>query len=727
MNPDACQRSGCTGHIEDGYCDVCGHAAVKSAAAASAALSAGSAPSRVTGSAPITTGTGSSPVSRSATGSRRTHHSTSHASRKQLGAGLIALPDLPSADPERAVMLDPTVPERKRFCAKCESPLKREAGFCGKCGTKYSFIPSLKAGDLVASQYEVRGPLAFGGLGWIYLAFDRLLSRYVVLKGLLNTQDESAAAVAVAERQFLAAVKHPNIVGIYNFVQAGTEGFIVMEYVGGKTLKQIRQERGPLPAAEAVAYIHRILPAFAYLHRVGLVFCDFKPDNVMLERDDVKLIDLGGVRRIDDTKGDIYGTVGYTAPEAGEGPTPLSDLFTVGRTLAVLLTDIPSFAKDHRFTLPDLVEEPRFAQQESLYRFLLKATAYQADDRFDNADEMTEQLLGVLREMVAVETNVPRPGTSTSFGNDLLSLDAGDPIEPVRPDYSYLPLPALDMEDAAAQAVSSASALPDARKRTAALRRVCQQKPKSREARLHLAAALAEQGAYAEAEELLKALAAEDAWDWRVLWYQGRIKLAQDQPAEARKLFDQVYFDLPGELAPKLALGLAAELAGDYSVALKMYDLVIRTDPAFVSAAFGLARCHFASRGRKAAVAALERIPPSSALFARARIEAARMLVRTEHGAPHLEDLAAASTLLETLALEGMDKCVMTNQILTSALEQVGKHSNSATRILGKPFDETSLRTGLEESLRTMARLVPPAERIRLVDEANRVRPRTLF
>ena len=101
----------------------------------------------------------------------------------------------------------------------------------------------------------------------------------------------------MAERQFLAAVKHPNIVGIYNFVQQGAEGFIVMEYVGGKTLKHIRQERGPLPAAEAIAYIHRILPAFAYLHQLGLVYCDFKPDNVMLEGDDVKLIDLGGVRR----------------------------------------------------------------------------------------------------------------------------------------------------------------------------------------------------------------------------------------------------------------------------------------------------------------------------------------------------------------------------------------------------------------------------------------------
>jgi serine/threonine-protein kinase PknG len=240
-----------------------------------------------------------------------------------------------------------------------------------------------------------------------------------VLKGLLNTQDESAAAAAVAERQFLAAVKHPNIVGIYNFVQNGGEGFIVMEYVGGKTLKQIRRERGPLPAAEAVAYIHRILPASAYLHNAGLVYCDFKPDNVMMERDDVKLIDMGGVRRIDDTKGDIYGTVGYSAPEAGSGPTPSSDLFTIGRTLAVLLTDIHGFSTDHIYTLPSPQEEPLFARQESLYRFLLKATAHAADDRFESAEEMAEQLLGVLREIVAVETGTPRPAQSLFFGADL--------------------------------------------------------------------------------------------------------------------------------------------------------------------------------------------------------------------------------------------------------------------------------------------------------------------
>jgi len=634
-------------------------------------------------------------------------------------------------------MLDPKVPERKRFCARCDSPLKREAGFCGKCGMKYSFVPSLRAGDVVAGQYAVKGPIAFGGLGWIYLAFDTLLSRYVVLKGLLNTQDASAAAAAVAERQFLAAVKHPNIVGIYNFVQFGTEGFIVMEYVGGKTLKQIRQERGPLPAAEAIAYIHRILPCFAYLHKLGLVYCDFKPDNAMMERDDVKLLDLGGVRRLDDPAGDIYGTVGYSAPEAGARPTAVSDLFTVGRTLAVLLTDIRGFSTDHRYTLPSPQEEPKFAKQESLYRFLLKATAENPDDRFVSADEMAEQLFGVLREVVSVETGTPHPAASLYLGADLLALDAGSEMEAIEPDYRDLPVPLTDLEDPAAQAVTSANAFAEQTRRIGALRLACERYPKSREARLRLAAALSDGGEFAEAEQILKTLGEEDAWDWRVFWFQGRMKLAQANPAEARKLFDQVYFDLPGEVAPKLALALAAELAGEAALATKMYDLVSRTDPGFVSAVFGLARCRFRSGDRTAAVAALDRIPPSSALYLRSRVEAMRLLVRSDQAAPRLEDLASASALAESLSLAGVNKLTLTSQILSAAVDQVSARAASPAgkelkdfkdlKIMGCSVEERQLRRGLESTLRGLARFMPDEERIRLVDRANEVRPRTLM
>jgi serine/threonine-protein kinase PknG len=626
-------------------------------------------------------------------------------------------------------MAEPKVPERKRFCPACNASLKRESGFCGKCGQKYSFLPTLNPGDLVAGQYEVKGAIAYGGLGWIYLGFDKVLSRYVVLKGLLNANDATSAAAAVAERQFLAAVKHPNIVGIYNFVQQESEGFIVMEYVGGKTLKQIRQERGALPVAESIAYIHRILPAFAYLHNMGLVYCDFKPDNVMLEKDDVKLIDLGGVRRIDDQKGDIYGTVGYSAPEAGEGPTPVSDLYTVGRTLAVLLTEIHGFTSNHRHSLPSPQEEPLFAQQESLYRCLLKATAPKADDRFESAEEMTEQLLGVLREVVARETGTVRSATSLYFGNDVLALEVGNEMEPVKPDYRYLPVTSMDSSDPGFQAVSNANLLADPKIRAAALQRASRNAPKSREARLRLADTLVESGNYSGAESLLDTLAKEDPWDWRVLWSLGRLKLAKGDAKEAQQNFDQVYFDLPGELAPKLALAFAAEIAGNTDIATKMYDLVSRTDPGFVSAVFGLSRCLLAAGERVGAFRALERVPQSAGVYLRSRVDAARTLISADHTPPSGADLADASSLIESLDLDAIDKHRLTSQVLSSALVLIssGKLTpDKKVRIFETPLEETPLRFRLEKSFRAMGRLQTGEARINLVDRANAVRPKTI-
>ncbi len=120
----------------------------------------------------------------------------------------------------------------------------RAEGFCRNCGTPFSFIPKLAAGDLVAGQYEVAGCLAHGGLGWIYLARDRNVSdRWVVLKGLLDSNDQDAMVAALAERRFLAEVEHPNIVKIFNFVEHHGSGYIVMEYVGGASLKDVLSSR----------------------------------------------------------------------------------------------------------------------------------------------------------------------------------------------------------------------------------------------------------------------------------------------------------------------------------------------------------------------------------------------------------------------------------------------------------------------------------------------------
>jgi len=200
-----------------------------------------------------------------------------------LGAGLVEVPSVPYRDPAAAIMTNAEVAERKRFCSSCGDPVGRgrdgkpgrTEGFCRNCGAAYSFTPKLVAGDLVGGQYEVLGCLAHGGLGWIYLARDRNVNdRWVVLKGLLDTGDSEAMAAAVAERRFLAEVEHPSIVKIYNFVQhpdprTGTMvGYIVMEYVGGQSLKELRSVRDengqliPLPLGQAIAYALEVLPAW---------------------------------------------------------------------------------------------------------------------------------------------------------------------------------------------------------------------------------------------------------------------------------------------------------------------------------------------------------------------------------------------------------------------------------------------------------------------------------
>ena len=264
------------------------------------------------------------------------------------------VPPVPARDPASAVLADPLVPESKRFCGTCDRQVGRgrdgqpglTEGFCPHCGSPFSFTPKLQAGEMVAGQYEVLGCLAHGGLGWIYLARDHNLGlRWVVLKGLLNTGDAAAQEAAVAERRFLAEVDYPTIVGVYNFVQHAdrrtgeTAGYIVMEYVGGQSLRQILLEHRrvtseSLPLPVALAYAIEVLPALGYLHNRGLVYCDFKPDNVIQTEEQLKIIDMGGVRRIDDPEGAIYGTEGYQAPEISDAG-PVTGLGPVhGRALA---------------------------------------------------------------------------------------------------------------------------------------------------------------------------------------------------------------------------------------------------------------------------------------------------------------------------------------------------------------------------------------------------------
>jgi serine/threonine-protein kinase PknG len=752
-----CPRAGCGGTIdEDGFCDTCG----LEAPAGTAAPAPVTPPATTPDDGPVSTRTGSMrtgsiswTASTGAVTSSSRRGSARSATRGLLGAGLVEVPKVPYRDPKSAVLSDPKVPEEKRFCSHCGAKVGRGKdgtpgrtdGFCTSCRHRFSFSPKLSPGEILHDQYEVLGCLAHGGLGWIYLAVDRAVAdRWVVLKGLLDSGDADALAAAVAERRFLAEVEHPNIVKIHNFVQhldADTDtmvGYIVMEYVGGQSikdmLKQVRSTGGKnacLPIPRAIAYMLEMLPPIGYLHTLNLLFCDFKPDNVIQTEEQLKLIDLGAVRHIDDDDSAVYGTIGYQAPEiATAGPSIAADLYTIGRTLAVLTFPF-DFQRTYLDRLPNAAEEPLLAEFDSYHRFLLRSTANHPGARFTSAEEMKDQLTGVLREVLAAEDGAPRPGPSTEFTPERRSFGIDPRLDlPAYPTLvTALPVPRVDGADPAAAFLATVTATDP----VALADELIHAPQDSVEVRLRIARAHIEATKTATARRLLDELAkdtkAELDRTWLVDWLRGVAALADNDPRSAVQFFDRVYSAVPGEAAPKLALAASAEAAGDWATADRYYRVVWRTDRAYVSAAFGLARALVAQGNRLEAFDVLCSVPETSSHHVTALLAAAAIRVR---GVPPQalteQDLVAASGVLSALDLDAERRANASGQLLDAAFTWVSTgHGNGARgTVLGFALTENDLRVALERCYRTLARHADNTkERIALVDNANRIRPRT--
>ena len=727
-----CVETGCSGTVVDGYCDTCGTAPA------------------VEQPKGVATSTAPMASTRRSRGTARTGSSTTASARGRLGAGVVVVPPVPRDNPAAAILTDPQVPESQRFCGNsgCNKPVGRSRdagsgraeGFCASCGAPFSFVPKLSRGDLVGGQYEVRGCIAHGGLGWIYLAIDRNVhNRWVVLKGLVNSTDADAMAVAEAEALALAEVEHPNIVRIHNFVEhkdsTGTAmGYIVMEYVGGTSLKQIRKAlNGPLPPDQAVAYIVEIAPALGYLHEEGLAYCDFKPDNVMQSDEQLKLIDLGATVGMDDDDCVIYGTPGYLAPEiAWTGPTVASDVYTVGRTLAVLVADVPQ--ENGRFVdqLPGPATVPAFAKHESLYRAILRATAADAGRRFASMEELAEQLTGVLHEIAAADSGSPKPRLSTHFSPQRAIYAAGWDVPLSAAEViTALGVPRVDANDPGAALLATTSGTPAAQLEQTLQHAVGgeQRRSSSVEVRLRLVRAALELGAVEDARARLAELESVLSGDWRLTWYSGQCALLEGDFAAAAADFDAVFAILPGDLDPKLALGATAELRGAHDEAARYYETVWRTNHTFYSAAFGLARQRARAGDRAGAIATLDEITAASAHFTAAGTAAIEILL-DGRGQDNLDEatLLDAGKRASALTLESATKrATIRLKVLGAALDWLeAGGSPKATRLHGVDFDAQGIRTGMEQCYRALAHETTDVwERIALVEKANEIRPRT--
>src|SRR4051812_31159905 len=200
-------------------------------------------------------------------------------------------------------------------------------------------------GTVVDGRYRVRRRVGSGGMADVYLADDSQLGREVALKVLHRrfARDREFVERFRREASAAAGLQHPNIVSVFDRGEYDGTYYIAMEYLPGRTLKEIVHDEAPLDQQRAIAYAIQILQAAGFAHRRGVIHRDFKPHNVIVGADDrLKVTDFGiaraGASEMTET-GSIMGTAQYLSPEQAQGQRvgTASDLYSIGIILYELL------------------------------------------------------------------------------------------------------------------------------------------------------------------------------------------------------------------------------------------------------------------------------------------------------------------------------------------------------------------------------------------------------
>lgn len=264
-------------------------------------------------------------------------------------------------------------------------------------------------GQKINDRYEIVKSIGEGGMANVYLAVDVILNREVAIKILRGDLAGDEKFIRRFQREALAAssLSHPNIVEMYDVGEDNGNYYIVMEYIEGKTLKQLLKKRGRLTVGEAVDIMLQITDGMVHAHDSYIIHRDLKPQNIMIQEDgQIKITDFGIAMALNSTQltqtNSVMGSVHYLPPEqaSGKGSTIKSDIYSMGILFYELLTGVLPFKGDNavEIALKQMKEAiPSVRKQnpnipQSVENIILRATAKNPKNRYNDTREMYNDL-----------------------------------------------------------------------------------------------------------------------------------------------------------------------------------------------------------------------------------------------------------------------------------------------------------------------------------------------
>ncbi len=289
-------------------------------------------------------------------------------------------------------------------------------------------------GQLINDRYEIEKLVGEGGMANVYLARDTILDRKVAVKVLRGDLAGDEKFVRRFQREALSAssLSHPNIVEIYDVGEDEGNFYIVMEYIEGKTLKQLIKKRGVLSLPEAIDIMLQLLDALASAHDSYIIHRDIKPQNIMIKESGlVKITDFGIAMALNSAQltqtNSVMGSVHYLPPEqaSGKGSTIRSDIYSLGILMFEMLTGKVPFKGDSAVEIAlKHMKEPLPNPKElnpvipvSVENIILKATAKNPKNRYKDVREMKEDIKTCLDEERENEEKIEFKYPETDFSD----------------------------------------------------------------------------------------------------------------------------------------------------------------------------------------------------------------------------------------------------------------------------------------------------------------------